>query len=67
MSSDEREVAVEPGRVGGPSSRMVREASARLVLDHMWDVPTATGSDLMAATGLTRATVHEPIGTSHAR
>jgi len=59
VSSDEREVAVEPGRVGGPSSRMVREASARLVLDHMWDVPTATGSDLMAATGLTRATVHD--------
>jgi predicted NBD/HSP70 family sugar kinase len=38
---------------------MVREASARLVLDHMWNAPPVTGSDLMAATGLTRATVHD--------
>jgi predicted NBD/HSP70 family sugar kinase len=38
---------------------MVREASARLVLDHMWNAPTVTGTDLMAATGLTRATVHD--------
>jgi predicted NBD/HSP70 family sugar kinase len=45
--------------MGGPSSRMVREASARLVLDHMWDAPPVTGTDLMAATGLTRATVHD--------
>jgi predicted NBD/HSP70 family sugar kinase len=43
----------------GPSSRMVREASARLVLDHMWHSPPVTGTDLMAATGLTRATVHD--------
>ncbi|TWF80065.1 putative NBD/HSP70 family sugar kinase [Pseudonocardia hierapolitana] len=42
-----------------PSSRMVREASARLVLDHMWDAPAVTGTDLMAATGLSRATVHD--------
>ncbi len=42
-----------------PSSRMVREASARLVLDHMWDAPPVTGTDLMAATGLSRATVHD--------
>jgi predicted NBD/HSP70 family sugar kinase len=52
-------VAVELERMGGPSSRMVREASARLVLDHMWNSPPVTGSDLMAATGLTRATVHD--------
>jgi predicted NBD/HSP70 family sugar kinase len=40
---------------------MVREASARLVLDHMWDAdaPSVTGNDLMAATGLSRATVHD--------
>jgi hypothetical protein len=38
---------------------MVREASARLVLEHMWNAPPVTGSDLMAATGLTRATVHD--------
>jgi predicted NBD/HSP70 family sugar kinase len=38
---------------------MVREASARLVLDHMWNAAPVTGSDLMAATGLTRATVHD--------
>jgi predicted NBD/HSP70 family sugar kinase len=45
--------------VVAPSSRMVREASARLVLDHMWDAPPVTGTDLMAATGLSRATVHD--------
>jgi predicted NBD/HSP70 family sugar kinase len=38
---------------------MVREASARLVLDHVWDVSPVTGTDLMAATGLSRATVHD--------
>jgi predicted NBD/HSP70 family sugar kinase len=42
-----------------PSSRMVREATARLVLDHMWVAPPVTGTDLMAATGLSRATVHD--------
>jgi predicted NBD/HSP70 family sugar kinase len=42
-----------------PSSRMVREASARLVLDRMWQAPPVTGTDLMAATGLSRATVHD--------
>ena len=50
---------MEPERVSAPSSRMVREASARLVLDHMWHAPPVTGSDLMAATGLSRATVHD--------
>jgi len=50
---------VEAERMGGPSSRMVREASARRVLDHMWNAPPVTGTDLMAATGLTRATVHD--------
>jgi predicted NBD/HSP70 family sugar kinase len=50
---------VEPERTVGPSSRMVREASARLVLDHMWQAPPVTGTDLMAATGLSRATVHD--------
>jgi predicted NBD/HSP70 family sugar kinase len=42
-----------------PSSRMVRDASARLVLDHVWQAPAVTGTDLMAATGLSRATVHD--------
>lgn len=50
---------MDPERIVAPSSRMVREASARLVLDHMWDAPPVTGSDLMAATGLSRATVHD--------
>lgn len=50
---------MEPERTLAPSSRMVREASARLVLDHMWQAPPVTGTDLMAATGLSRATVHD--------
>jgi predicted NBD/HSP70 family sugar kinase len=50
---------VEREQTVAPSSRMVREASARLVLDHMWDAPPVTGNDLMAATGLSRATVHD--------
>jgi predicted NBD/HSP70 family sugar kinase len=50
---------VDPERIVAPSSRMVREASARLVLDRMWQAPVVTGSDLMAATGLSRATVHD--------
>ena len=40
------------------SSRHLREASARLVLDHLWDVEEVTGSALIEATGLSRATVH---------
>ena len=40
------------------SSRHLREASARLVLDHLWDVDEVTGSTLIEATGLSRATVH---------
>ncbi|QYN38531.1 ROK family transcriptional regulator [Pseudonocardia sp. DSM 110487] len=50
---------MDPERIVAPSSRMVREASARLVLDRMWHAPVVTGSDLMAATGLSRATVHD--------
>jgi predicted NBD/HSP70 family sugar kinase len=49
---------MEPERTIAPSSRMVREATARLVLDHMWLTAPVTGTDLMAATGLSRATVH---------
>jgi predicted NBD/HSP70 family sugar kinase len=41
------------------SSRWVREANARVVLEHMWDADAVTGSDLMATTGLSRATVHD--------
>ncbi|MHA6622984.1 ROK family transcriptional regulator [Pseudonocardia sp. DLS-67] len=49
---------MEPERTSAPSSRMVREATARLVLDNMWLASPVTGTDLMAATGLSRATVH---------
>ena len=41
------------------SSRHLRDASARLVLDHLWDVDEVTGSALIEATGLSRATVHD--------
>jgi len=41
------------------SSRWVREANARVVLEHVWDADAVTGSDLIAATGLSRATVHD--------
>jgi len=41
------------------SSRHLREVSARLVLDHVWDVDEVTGSALIEATGLSRATVHD--------
>jgi predicted NBD/HSP70 family sugar kinase len=41
------------------SSRRLRDASARLVLDHLWDADEVTGSALMEATGLSRATVHD--------
>ncbi|GEK23300.1 ROK family transcriptional regulator [Cellulomonas xylanilytica] len=40
------------------SSRHLREASARLVLEHLWDAAEVTGSALIDATGLSRATVH---------
>ncbi|CAL9669530.1 N-acetylglucosamine repressor [Streptomyces sp. enrichment culture] len=40
------------------SSRQIREANLRAVLHRMWDSEPVTGSDLMASTGLTRATVH---------
>ena len=40
------------------ASRHLRDASARLVLDHLWDVDEVTGSALIEATGLSRATVH---------
>jgi predicted NBD/HSP70 family sugar kinase len=41
------------------SSRWVREANARVVLAHMWDADAVTGSDLIEASGLSRATVHD--------
>lgn len=41
------------------ASRWVRHANARVVLEHMWDGGPVTGTDLMAATGLSRATVHD--------
>jgi predicted NBD/HSP70 family sugar kinase len=41
------------------SNRDVRLANARSILSHMWMVEAQTGSDLMRATGLTRATVHD--------
>ena len=41
------------------ASRHLRDASARLVLDHLWDVDEVTGSALIEATGLSRATVHD--------
>ncbi|MEJ3651680.1 ROK family protein [Actinomycetes bacterium KLBMP 9759] len=42
------------------SSRTARDANARVVLDHLWDsAGPITGTDLMVATGLSRATVHD--------
>lgn len=41
------------------SNRDVRLANARAILAHLWTVEAQTGSDLMLATGLTRATVHD--------
>lgn len=41
------------------SVRHIRQANAQAVLDHMWHSGAVTGSDLMSATGLTRATVHD--------
>jgi predicted NBD/HSP70 family sugar kinase len=41
------------------SSRWVREANARVVLEHVWDADAVTGTDLIAVTGLSRATVHD--------
>lgn len=41
------------------STRQIREANLRAVLHDMWDSGPVTGSDLIASTGLTRATVHD--------
>ncbi|MGY4642387.1 ROK family transcriptional regulator [Cellulomonas sp. URHB0016] len=41
------------------TSRHLRDVSARLVLDHVWDADEVTGSALIEATGLSRATVHD--------
>lgn len=41
------------------SSRQVREANARAVLDVVWRDHAATASHVMAATGLSRASVHD--------
>lgn len=41
------------------STRRLREVSTRLVLDHVWDAEEVTGTALIEATGLSRATVHD--------
>ncbi|MDC7121221.1 ROK family protein [Cellulomonas fimi] len=41
------------------STRRLREVSTRLVLDHVWDADEVTGTALIEATGLSRATVHD--------
>ncbi|MEZ0163975.1 ROK family protein [Kineococcus sp. LSe6-4] len=51
----------------GPSvTRRLRDDNALAVLHHVWDLPEVadgvTGTDLMAATGLSRATVHDVCG-----
>lgn len=43
---------------GIASPHFVREANADVVLDHVWDAGPVTGTELMRATGLSRATVH---------
>ena len=46
----------------GSVTRRLRDDTARAVLLHVWDLPpdvAVTGSDLIAATGLSRATVHD--------
>lgn len=46
--------------MGNPvTTRQLRAVSTRLVLDHVWDVEEVTGSALIDATGLSRATVHD--------
>ncbi|MFB9377798.1 ROK family transcriptional regulator [Kineococcus gynurae] len=61
-------VAVTPKAVPW-SARSVRDANARAVLDHIWSAedaqdaddesPAVTATDLIGATGLSRATVHD--------
>ncbi|WP_432564993.1 ROK family transcriptional regulator [Kineococcus sp. SYSU DK003] len=54
-------------RGNGSVTRRLRDDNALAVLHHVWDLPVGpdgtepgvTGSDLMAATGLSRATVHD--------
>jgi predicted NBD/HSP70 family sugar kinase len=41
------------------SNRDIRVANARVVLAQFWDAEAVTGSELIASTGLTRATVHD--------
>jgi predicted NBD/HSP70 family sugar kinase len=41
---------------------VLRQANARVVLQHMWAGGPVTGSDLIGATGLSRATVHDVCG-----
>nr|WP_296064313.1 ROK family transcriptional regulator [uncultured Actinoplanes sp.] len=41
------------------SNRDIRTANARMVLSRLWDADAITGSELIEATGLTRATVHD--------
>lgn len=46
----------------GSVTRRLRDDNARAVLLHVWDLPpgaAVTGSDLIAVTGLSRATVHD--------
>ncbi|WP_380174992.1 ROK family protein [Kineococcus sp. DHX-1] len=55
----------------GSVTRRLRDENALAVLHHVWDLPDGadgvTGSDLMAATGLSRATVHDVCGELIAR
>lgn len=51
---------IDGAAAGAPTAlRRVREANADAVLGAVWDAEPVTGSDLMAATGLSRATVHD--------
>jgi predicted NBD/HSP70 family sugar kinase len=58
-SPEEVKEPMDPTPTPTPPSHSVRVANARVVLEHMWDVDAVTGSDLIAATGLSRATVHD--------
>ena len=43
----------------GLSNRDIRVANARIVLARLWELEAVTGSELIASTRLTRATVHD--------
>lgn len=48
-----------PRSHGATSTKSIRRASATAVLEAVWAGEPVTGSDLIATTGLTRATVHD--------